>query len=221
MVYRRTESVKEHLANNRTRILEAARRLVSEGGWPEGQIASIAAAAGLATGTVYRYFPSKAELFSEMLAIVSQREVDVITEIVDSDSSPQDRLQSAVRTFAKRAMRNRRLAYALIAEPCEREIDEARLFWRHAIGQQIVRLLEEGQRTGAFRSDFRADVAAALIVGGFMEALVGPLSPLAPDLDSTSETANNLAAEIAAICCASVEASHTEPIASLHSRKQK
>jgi hypothetical protein len=31
------------------------------------------------------------------------------------------------------AMRNRRLAYALIAEPCDPEIDQARLTYRHAI----------------------------------------------------------------------------------------
>lgn len=204
MVYRRSELVETHLAQNRARILGAARRLISEGGWQEGQVASVAAAAGLATGTVYRYFSSKAELFAEVLAIVSQREVTVITEIINGDGSPQERLHSAVRTFVKRAMRNRRLAFSLIAEPCDREIDEARLVWRFAIGQEFVRVIEEGQRSGDFRSSLRANVAAALIVGGFMEALVGPLSPLYPELDLESPTAQGLADEIAAICCASV-----------------
>ena len=207
MVYRRSELVETHLAQNRARILAAARRLVSEGGWQEGQVASVAAAAGLATGTVYRYFSSKAELFAEVLAIVSQREVTVIAEIIDGDGSPTERLQSAVRTFVKRAMRNRRLAYALIAEPCDREIDEARLVWRLAIGQEIVRIIEEGQRSSEFHSGLRANVVAAIIVGGFMEALVGPLSPLSPDLDTESPVAAGLADEIATICCASVCAS--------------
>jgi AcrR family transcriptional regulator len=158
-----------------------------------------------------------------VLAIVSQREVDVIADIVNSDASPRERLHSAVRTFVKRAMRNRRLAYALIAEPCEREIDEARLTWRHAIGQQIVRLIKEGQRKGAFCDTIGANVAAALIVGGFMEALVGPLSPLAPELDSESKAADDLAEEIATICCASVAISSIKPPAplKLHTRRQK
>lgn len=204
MVYRRSELVETHLAQNRARILAAARRLVSEGGWQEGQVASVAAAAGLATGTVYRYFSSKAELFAEVLAIVSQREVTVIAEIMNGDGSPTERLQCAVRTFVKRAMRNRRLAFALIAEPCDREIDEARLVWRFAIGQEIVRIIEEGQRSGEFHSGLRANVAAAIIVGGFMEALVGPLSPLSTDLNIDSLVAAGLADEIAIICCASV-----------------
>lgn len=204
MAYRRSELVETHLAQNRARILAAARRLVSEGGWQEGQIASVAAAAELATGTVYRYFPSKAALFAEVLAIVSQREVNVITEIINGNGSPTERLHGAVRTFVERAMRNRRLAFALIAEPCDREIDEARLVWRFAIGQEIVRIVEEGQRSGEFRSGLHANVAAALIVGGFMEALVGPLSPLSPNLDKASPTALALAEEIGDICCASV-----------------
>ena len=117
MPYRRTEGVAARLADKRTRILDAARGLVAEGGWAETQVASVASAAGLATGTVYRYFASKAELFAEVLARVSQREVVVLGAIADSATCPRDGLHGAVRTFVKRAMRNRRLAYALIAEP--------------------------------------------------------------------------------------------------------
>ena len=68
MVYRKTDSVEARLADNRKRILAAARTLVSEGGWPEAQVSNVAAAAGLATGTVYRYFNSKERLLLEMMA---------------------------------------------------------------------------------------------------------------------------------------------------------
>ncbi|MDH0683069.1 TetR/AcrR family transcriptional regulator [Achromobacter animicus] len=86
MVYRHREAVQARLQDNRSRILEAARRLVSEGGWKEAQVASVAAAAGIATGTVYHYFPSKAELFVEVLSNVSQRALDVLTDISKSAS---------------------------------------------------------------------------------------------------------------------------------------
>ena len=158
MAYRRTEGVEARLADNRSRILDAARRLVAEGGWADTQIASVAA-----TGTVYRYFASKAELFAEVLALVSQREVDVLREIVQSAASPREGLHSAVATFVKRAMRNRRLAYALIAEPCEREIDAARLTWRHAISEQVLTLVRDGQREGSFRKGTRPEIAATVL----------------------------------------------------------
>jgi AcrR family transcriptional regulator len=210
MPYRRTDNVEARLADNRQRILAAARALVSEGGWLEAQVSHVAAAAGLATGTVYRYFPSKAQLFVEVLSSVSQREVDVLDAIANGGDKPPQRLHAAVTAFVERAMRNRRLAYALIAEPCEPEIDQARLTYRYAISKQILRIVRAGQQSGDFRADIDADTAATVIVGGFMEGLVGPLSPLNADWnggDARSGAAvHALAGDIADICCAAVTA---------------
>ena len=208
MAYRQTPTVEARLQDNRSRILEAARALVSEGGWQEAQVASVAAAAGIATGTVYRYFPSKAELFAEVLSLVSQREVDVLTEIAQADCSSMLRLHAAVATFLKRAMRNPRLAYALIAEPCDKEIDQARLVYRAAISQVIHSIVSKGQAAGEMRSDVQPDIAATVIVGGFMEGLIGPLSPLSRQqhdgTDSYQRQVAALADQIAHMAYASV-----------------
>ena len=207
MAYRKTDGVVARLADNRQRILDAARTLVSEGGWPEAQVSHVAAAAGLATGTVYRYFASKADLCLEVLSTVSQREVDVLEAIANGSEPAGSRLHAAVRAFVSRAMRNRRLAYALIAEPCDPEIDQARLSYRHAISKQVMRILRDGQASGAFRADLDANVAATVIVGGFMEGLIGPLSPLNAGFGAGPEKADavrSLAGDIADICCAAV-----------------
>ncbi|KAB2969207.1 TetR/AcrR family transcriptional regulator [Zoogloea sp.] len=207
MAYRKTHTVEARLADNRKRILAAARALVAEGGWPEAQVSHVAAAAGLATGSVYRYFPSKADLFVEVLSTVSQREVDVIEAIAEGEGTPAQRLNAAVTTFVVRAMRNRRLAYALIAEPCEREIDEARLTYRHAISEQIMRIVRDGQARGEFRAGIDPSIAATVIVGGFMEGLIGPLSPLNADFAGSGdggEAVRVLAGQIAEVCCAAV-----------------
>jgi AcrR family transcriptional regulator len=210
MVYRKTESVEARLADNRMRILAAARALVSEGGWPEAQVSHVAAAAGLATGTVYRYFPSKAHLCVEVLSTVSQREVDVLDAIASGPGTPAQRLRAGVTAFVERAMRNRRLAYALIAEPCDPEIDQARLTYRHAISNQIVRIVRDGQASGDFRADVDPNVAATVIVGGFMEGLIGPLSPLNADFGAAggrdAAAVHELAGDIADICCAAITA---------------
>lgn len=210
MAYRQTPAVEARLLDNRSRILGAARALVSDGGWAEAQVANVAAAAGIATGTVYRYFPSKADLFAEVLAMVSQREVDVLSEIARSDGSALVRLRAAVGTFVRRAMRNPRLAYALIAEPCDREIDEARLTYRGAISEVIRSIIESGRSANEMRTDVRPDVAATVIVGGFMEGLVGPLSPLGRQQGQATEAhwraVAQLADQIAMLACASVAA---------------
>lgn len=211
MVYRQTPAVEARLQDNRSRILESARNLVSEGGWKEAQIASVAAAAGIATGTVYRYFPSKAELFAQVLSAVSQREVDVLAAIAQSGEPALDRLHSAVATFVKRAMRNPRLAYALIAEPCDREIDEARLTYRAAISEVIRSIIAAGQSAQEIRTDVQPDIAASVIVGGFMEGLIGPMSPLRNQQHQQTDTYQRdvavLADQIARLACLSVAVS--------------
>ena len=71
MVYRRTHQVVKRLAARRSAILAAARDAAADGGMAAVQIAPVAVRANVAAGTVYRYFPSKAELISELIAEVS------------------------------------------------------------------------------------------------------------------------------------------------------
>jgi AcrR family transcriptional regulator len=175
MAYRRTERVEARLADNRARILRAARQLVSDGGFRQAQIASVAALAEVAVGTVYRYFPTKADLFAEIVRTVSQREVDVLRQIADSGGPASARLAAAVRAFASRAIRGRRLASAVLAEPVDPEVDDVRLEYRRIHYGTFERIIREGIAAGEFPSQ---DVAAsaACLVGAFMEGLVSPLA---------------------------------------------
>jgi AcrR family transcriptional regulator len=208
MAYRQTKAVEARLLDNRARILRVARDLVSEGGWSAAVIANVAAAADIATGTVYRYFASKSELYSEVLSKVSQREVDVLREIASTAESPLDRLHAAVSTFVRRALLNPRLAYALIVEPCEPAIDEVRLKYRAAVSEVILSIIAEGQAQHVLRRDIPADVAATVTVGGFLEGLVGPLSPANTDARENGgrrkEATVLLAQQIATLACSSM-----------------
>lgn len=177
-------------------LIKVAREVVADEGWQGAQIALIAARAKVATGSVYRYFDSKEELFSKVLASVSQREIDVIAAIINSDGPAPQRLRDAVRSFVRRALKGRRLAYALIAEPCEREIDSARLIFREAIAREISKGIANGIAAGEFVA-VDPDVAASCVVGAFMEALVGPLAPNARH-DARAE--RSLADAVASLC---------------------
>lgn len=176
MVYRQTEKGLQRLADKRARILAAARRLVADGGWAAAQVDSVAVAAGVATGSVYRHWSSKAELCAEIVATVSAHEVGVVAAVVDAEGTPVEKLEAAIRTFAGRALRGRRLAYALIAEPVDPEVETVRLDYRAQLARCFERVLREGIMRGAF-PPLDPAVAAACIVGAFMEALVGPLAP--------------------------------------------
>jgi AcrR family transcriptional regulator len=176
MAYRKTEAVREQLADKRLRILNAARRLIAEGGFHEAPVAAVAALAGVATGTVYRYFPSKAELFADVVGQTSRRELEIVAGIIVADGTPTQRLTGAIRAFASRALRGRRLAYALIAEPVDPEVDATRLKYRRALGRVFETIIEQGIRAGEFPPQ-NLNVSAAALVGACMESLVGPLSP--------------------------------------------
>ena len=100
MVYRRTHQVVKRLAARRSAILNAARNAAAEGGMAAVQIAPVAVRANVAAGTVYRYFPSKADLISELIAEVSRDELGAIRRAADSAPGPSSALAAAVTTVA-------------------------------------------------------------------------------------------------------------------------
>lgn len=176
MAYRPTERTEAKKADVRDRILSAARQLIAERGFNETQVAQVAALAGIANGTVYRYFPAKVDLFAEVFRLVSQREVDVMAEVAHADGSAWERMQQALRVFVLRAIQARGLAYALIAEPVDPAVDFERLKLRQAYANVMIDLLQQGIASGEFAPQ-PVTVTAACLVGALAEALVGPLAP--------------------------------------------
>ena len=139
---------------------------------------------GVATGTVYRYFPSKGELFAEALALNAQHEIHVVASAAEVDGQAPSRLADALRVFAERAVRARRLAWAMLAEPAEPEVDAARLVYRRAFAEVFEKLIRDGMVQGDFPAQDAA-ASAACVMGALAEGLVGPLAPEAPDLADT------------------------------------
>ena len=119
MPYRRTENVVRRLAEREQAILDAAGAVAAEGGMAAVQIAEVAARAGIAAGTVYRYFPSKTDLVAELVATIAGRELDAMQAAADAAPGPLSALAAAIATFAARALHARRLAWAVIAEPVD------------------------------------------------------------------------------------------------------
>lgn len=186
--------------DKKTQILRAARSVVLDGGFRELQMNAVAAAAGVAVGTIYRYFPSRAELCAAIVSVTSQREVDVLSGIAVAEGSPSQKVRDAVRTFAARAMRGRRLAYGLIFEPIDPEVESTRLKYRRAIARVFETIIREGIAVGEFRN-VDAEVAGTCLVGAFMEGLVGSL---APDTQGQQARADEIASAIADLCLAAV-----------------
>jgi AcrR family transcriptional regulator len=176
MAYRPTEKTQARKAEVRQRLVDAALTMVSTGGFGALTMAGVAAQAGIATGAVYKHFESKAQLCAEVFRIATEKEVAVVRDTAQGAGSASERLQHAIAAFAERALRNPRLAFALIAEPVDALVDEQRLRYRQAYAEVFVGLVEQGMRAGEFAEQVPS-VSAAALVGVIAESLTGPLSP--------------------------------------------
>jgi AcrR family transcriptional regulator len=176
MAYRRTENVVRRLNARHAAIVAAAREAAGEGGMAAIQIAPVAARAGIAAGTVYRYFPGKVELVGALVANASERELAEIRRAAQAAPGPLSALAAAIATFAARALRNRRLAWALLAEPVDPEVDALRLGYRKAFAGEIEKLIRAAMAGGHLPEQDVA-LAAPALVGALLEGLIGPLAP--------------------------------------------
>src|SRR5690606_11789041 len=97
-------------------ILTAARDIASSAGMAAVQIAPVALRADVAAGTVYRYFPSKADLVSELIAEVARDELTAIRAAADAAPGPSSALAAAILTVAVHMVSHRKLAWGILAE---------------------------------------------------------------------------------------------------------
>src|SRR5215470_4800650 len=97
-----------------------------------------------------------------------------------------ERLEAVVATFARRALRHRRLAWALVYEPVDPLVDEERLVYRREYCRHMAGLLRAGIAAGEV-PDQNAELSAAAVVGAIAESLVGPLSPVGGTMASDKD----------------------------------
>ena len=182
MPYRRTENVARRLAARHAAIIAAARDAASEGGMAAVQIAPVARRAGVAAGTVYRYFPGKTDLVAALLAQISEREIGALRRAGDVAPGPLSALACVIMTFVTRALRARRLAFAAIAEPVDAELDPVRLRLRKALAAEFATRIGAAIAGGHLPKQ-DSNLAGAALVGLLIEASIGPLAPDAAALE--------------------------------------
>ena len=185
MAYRATERTEARRTEVRERIVAAARDLIAHGGFAEARVSAVAERAGVATGTVYRHFASKAELFAEVFRRVSQGEIDALLEAAAGEERRPagERVADGIETFARRALRAPRLAFALIAEPVGPLIEAERLTYRRAYRDGVAEVIAAGVAAGELPYQ-DPQLSAAALVGAAAESMVGPLSPTVARGDS-------------------------------------
>jgi AcrR family transcriptional regulator len=191
MAYRKTPAEIRRLQAAREHLVVCATQVVAEVGWSQASVTAVADAAGIAAGSVYQHFPSKAALAVEVFRRAAGHEVDVLGEVLRGPGTPVERLSRGVRVFARRALENRGLAYALLAAPAEPAVGAERLDFRRRYRALFAEVVEEGMAQGLLPAQ-NAAVTAAALTGAIGEVLVDPLGTT--DDNSTEELLTDLIA---------------------------
>jgi AcrR family transcriptional regulator len=178
MAYRRTDRVLRRLAERHAAIVEAAQEAAAEGGIAAVQIVPLAERAGIAAGTVYRYFPAKIDLVAALVAAVCEQEVGAMRQAAERAPGPLSALAAVLATLATRALARRRLMWAILAEPIDAESDEIRRRCRERLVAELELRLKAAIAAGHLPTQNTAITAPAL-VGCMLEGIVGPLAPAA------------------------------------------
>jgi len=177
MAYRETARIRQRKSATRARVLDSALGLIAGHGFRATSMARLARQAGVATGTLYRYFPSRRDLFAQVFRRASASEVEQVRQALSTTpGAAPARIERALRGFAQRALKAPQLAWSLIAEPVDPEVEQARLEYRRAYAGHFAKAIEAGVREGSIPAQ-SAELSSTAMVGAMAEALVGPLAP--------------------------------------------
>ena len=185
MAYRRTPAIQERLQAREAAIIEAATRVFTGEGYHGTTMKAIAREAGVATGTVYLYFPSKEAIFASLIERLRGMVLEAIVSARARCSTTLSKLAASIPAAIQVFAHNRDLArIVLIQAPGASPAFEARLAEIHDLFAGFVRQeLAEAQGRGEL-PPIDPEVAARAWVGTFYEVIMTWLRSVEADRDS-------------------------------------
>jgi TetR/AcrR family transcriptional regulator, mexCD-oprJ operon repressor len=148
-------------------ILDGAARLFAMEG-EQASMNDVAAAAGVARATVYRYFPNRQALLDELAkAAVSDADARLTSARID-EVAPEEGLARAIRALVDLGD-----SFVLLAR--ERVRSDPERFER-TLTRPLRELFERGQAGG----DFRGDIASARLTESLIGLIAGVLTSTPP-----------------------------------------
>jgi TetR/AcrR family transcriptional regulator, fatty acid metabolism regulator protein len=158
-------------ADRRDAILRAAIDVFAGRGFFNAQVADVARAAGVAAGTVYLYFTSKDDLLVSIFERTMREAIAEGRAAVAPVRDAVEQLRTVARVHLDRMGRDRNLAVVFQVELRQSTKFMEQLsstLLREYLG--LIRgIIVDGQKSGAFRKELNATLAAKLFFGGLDE----------------------------------------------------
>ncbi|MGA7172408.1 MAG: TetR/AcrR family transcriptional regulator [Candidatus Dormiibacterota bacterium] len=140
-----------HADQVRQRILNGAARAFSISGFQGTSVPQIAGEVGVSVGLLYRYFPSKADLFTAICLSELESEMESLTRQLSEISDPTERLRQGVEFYLHQMEQKKGAGVilgALAEAPANPEVREVMRLRAATIRDFVRGYLEDGVRAG-------------------------------------------------------------------------
>ena len=191
---RNSESTREQ---KRQRIMRAAIEVFASRGYFAARMTDVAHAAEVADGTLYLYFEGNEDLLISIFDDIFTRFTERVRSEIERISDPVDRLRAVVRLHLETLGKDRALAQFLQIET-RHSRHFMNLFTRGRLGDYLGLMrgvIEDGQRSGAFRRDISPGLGIIYVFGAVDEAVTSWLLE-----DTPSDLARRVEPLVSLLC---------------------
>jgi AcrR family transcriptional regulator len=153
--------MKEQVIDKKTAIIEAALKLFTERGFHGTSTAQISKEAGVATGTLFNYFPTKEDLINSLYFKVKGQLSQSMGKEIEAQSPFQDKLRKIWSNLIKWGVDNQE-EFLFVGQFCSSPYITK--FTREEVMKEYVflhDLVNQGIKTGVIR-DFSAELTIAM-----------------------------------------------------------
>ncbi len=167
-------------AERKPQIMRSAVRALARSNYRTTSIAEIAHEAGITEPAVYRYFPTKKDLFIEIIKDVGKRLLEIWQGIVDASENPLEALGKICFNYYDRAVTRKgdlKVLFQALSEVDDKEIRNAMRTQFSNYVDLLQSIYEQALKQGLVQADLDARAAAwGFLSFGFTMNLVGLLN---------------------------------------------
>ncbi|MGE5457477.1 MAG: TetR/AcrR family transcriptional regulator [Methanococcaceae archaeon] len=157
--------MKEQVKDKRTAIIEAALKLFTERGFQGTSTAQISKEAGVATGTLFNYFPTKEYLINSLYFEVKGDLSHAMGKDIEAESTFQDKLRKIWVNLIRWGVDNQE-EFLFVGQFCSSPYITK--FTREEVMKEYIflhKLVDEGIKKGEIR-DFSTELTIAMFYQG-------------------------------------------------------
>jgi AcrR family transcriptional regulator len=169
-----SENVSDRKQDRREQILTAAAAVFSAAGYSEATCDDIAEKAGVSKGTLYNYFKSKQDLFTQLFLSSVAADEAAIDEMVARSASAREKLEAVIGYWFQQFSRYHQMGRLVLefwstaaAEEEDGTFTQAleEMYGRYR--ERMTKIFKQGEASGEFELVYGPSMAAAVVLALF------------------------------------------------------